>query len=86
MEPVIYGSKSVCNEISFVSSVLGEANKRTRKYRGDPQNGEKPCAADQVLRSVLNGLENAVVLLSLLPGLGLIAAQRSNESILSVAY
>jgi len=35
---------------------------------------------------VLNSLENAVVMLSLLPGLGLIAAQRSNESILSVAY
>jgi len=46
MEPVIYGSKSVCIEISFVSSDFGEANKRTRKYRGDPQNGEKPCAAD----------------------------------------
>jgi len=49
MEPVIYGSKSVCIEISFASSVFGEANKRTRKYRRDPQNGEKPCAADQYL-------------------------------------
>jgi len=49
MEPVIYGSKSVCIEISFVSSGdFGEANKRTRKYRGDPQNGEKPCAADHI--------------------------------------
>ena len=46
MEPVIYGSKSVCIEISFESLDFGEANKRTRKYRGDPQNGEKPCAAD----------------------------------------
>ena len=45
-EPVIYGSKSVCIEVSFVSSDFGEANKRTRKYRGDPKNGEKPCAAD----------------------------------------
>ena len=48
MEPVIYGSKSVCIEISFVSSDFGEANKRTRKYRGDPQYGEKPCAADHL--------------------------------------
>ena len=57
MEPVIYGSKSACIEISFVSSDFGEANKRTRKYRGDPQNGEKPCAADQTVSNVyLNGL------------------------------
>jgi len=47
MVPVIYGSKSVCIEVSFVSSDFGEANKRTRKYRGDSQNGEEPCAADQ---------------------------------------
>jgi len=49
MEPVIYGSKSVCIEISFVSSDFGEANKRTRKYRGDPPEwGETlcGCAAD----------------------------------------
>jgi len=46
MEPVICGSESVCIEISFVSSDYGEANKSTRKNRGDPQNGEKPCAAD----------------------------------------
>ena len=47
MEPVIYGSKSVGIEISFVLSDFEEANKRTRKYRGEPQKGEKPCAADQ---------------------------------------
>ena len=46
---MIYGSKSVCIEISFASPGFGEANKRTRKYRGEPQNGKKPCAADQLL-------------------------------------
>ena len=35
MEPVIHGSESVCIEISFVSSDFGEANKRTRKNRGE---------------------------------------------------
>ena len=39
-EPAIYGSKSVCIEISFV---VVEANKRTRKCRGDPRVGETLC-------------------------------------------
>ena len=58
MDPVIYGSKSVCNEISFVSSDFGEASNRTRKYRGDPQNGEKLCAADQSRPKVPSSASN----------------------------
>ena len=41
-ELATYGSKSVCIEISFVSSVVVEANKRTRKYRGETRSERNP--------------------------------------------
>ena len=45
-------SVDVYTQISFVSSEFGEANKRTRKYRGDPRNGdrEKLCAPVRLIK------------------------------------
>jgi len=60
MKPVIYGSTSVCIEISFVSSDCGEANKRTRKYREDPKNREKQTLRGTLRRSVFLLLKRLV--------------------------